>query len=832
MKGVSPMKEKIFPVLQKVAAIFFACLMLLLVIPVGLFPSDAPDTEGEVIRLDVAKEVFSAETENGAAKISRTDNGYIKFDLEQFSEIPVNEIKSAKLRLVFLKGGKESCVSVCELPGGYVTSNVARLVAVGKTLAELYPKTNADEDSLSEVDLTEHIKEKLKSGETEITATLSADAAMPAYLALSKHSDASYRPVLKIVTGTAEDTAPTTLKKSELRETATVSENDRDTSGRHLSGRNNILTAGGGREIYLKFDLVENSVIGEVKRAILSLNKLNKTESGAVRVYCINNDEWTADTITYDTRPRGEERQVPSTAVTGSGRINLDVTQAICEARSRGITTLTIRIKSADGNPIRFSGYGDYKTRPRLYLDATDDADTVCVAEAALYALGNNKAKFVTMNLADSHTAENGKTAKIRWTEYDLGGFEKTGRHIKRNGDVTRPKWFVGDVEVIAEAEISCGDYKTIREFMLTISAKAAPDYSGYKFSNYIDIGDSGSEKEQRVEISDTSSSKLRWSGANFFRFRKLYDGGAMSLNFACDGSNVNYLTLKLWTGDEQKNRFVISVPGADLKPIALNALDYSTSEESGFIYATYALPREYTDGKNILTLKLSVDGGHDESRGIYAAYLTQSPFFNPAEFAKQGEKSIGEPYFGEETIKMFIKNLRSVSMAVELDETEEAESMNTASRSVILKPEMGAAVFTGEDVNIAFAINAASGTAAIYQRSEYFDRYTEGCPVTIENGTLGIDYGDYKLVWNMTNEEKNLPLNMADFSGLYKTATDEVYYSFSEDWQMTDALPEVTTVQNGREIVIPPQNAMLFIRIDESMSDLENTDDVTKPEQ
>ena len=88
--------------MQKTAVIFFACLMLVTMLPPGLFTPDIPDDNGEVIRLNTSGETFSAVTKNGSAKIGLNDCAYLKFNLDPFAEIPLDEIKSASLRLVFL----------------------------------------------------------------------------------------------------------------------------------------------------------------------------------------------------------------------------------------------------------------------------------------------------------------------------------------------------------------------------------------------------------------------------------------------------------------------------------------------------------------------------------------------------------------------------------------------------------------------------------------------------------------------------------------------------------------------------------------------------------
>ena len=798
--------------------------MLVTMLPPGLFTPDIPDDNGEVIRLNTSGETFSAVTKNGSAKIGLNDCAYLKFNLDPFAEIPLDEIKSASLRLVFLKssGSVNNKIFVQEAVSCNLPSVVSPFSsAFGRNLATIYPHTISDEDSLSEIDLTEFIKTQLKKERKEIVFSLAGAMPISAALASSSHADAAYRPVLKIVTGMAQDTDPKTLKKAELRETATVSGTLQSASGRDLSTSSNLLVAGAKNEIYLKYDLVKGAVFGEVSRAILSLNKLDVHKSGAIRVYCINNNEWTADTISYETRPRGEETPVPSIAVNGNGRINLDITQAICEARNNGISTITLRITGEENNPLYFSGYGDLKTQPRLYINATDDEDVVCAARAAINALGRNKSGFVTMNLADSYQAENGKTAKINWTEYNLNGFEQTDSHITENGLITRPKWFEGNTQIIAEAEISCGDYHTIREFILNIPAETAPSYSGYKFSNYIDIGEDDSEKEQAFDLARVSGIKRRFISGKIFNYRTIYKSGAMALNFSCLPDCTNYLTLKLRNGDASNiSNFMLSAYSSSHEAISLSEPFDIESEETGFIYATYALPREFTDGKNTVTLCLSnvtnsLTAG--ESRGIYAAYLTQSPFFDPIQFTSNGEKFIDSPIFGAETIKMFISNLKALSQSIGFDEDTE-EELVAPEQSVAINPETGVIVFAGKDANIAFSVSENS--AKVYERLDYYDRFSDSCPVTIDGGIIIADYGSYKLLWNKSADEKPLPKNMPEMSGVYESIGENKYYTFSGERQMTDdsVIPEGAELLSGYTLVIPPQSALLLAHIADPM--------------
>lgn len=804
------MKDKTIAFIQKALAVLLACLMVLCFLPVGLIPTrDDSAPEGAFIKIPLSYESYS--NKNGeSAEIGVRNWAYYKFKLDDFNEWDDDEIHSVYLRLAFLKGSgeRENNVKISVAEGRAPT-------AWEKPVAIVHPETKGAYDGFVEVDVTDAVKNSLADGAEEVCFRITGDMDIPLRIASGAFGDPSYRPMLKAAAGNKEYDGESGITRASLVDAVYVSEKESERNGKELADKRGALVTGNGAETYLRFELDEDAVDGAVHRAVLSLDKIGG-EGDTARIFCINNDEWSGERISYSMRPRGDENTALSALYAPTrerGRISFDVTQAVCEARAQGIKTLTFRITGED-EEIIFSGKTNKKTEPRLYIEAADDDDIVCAAEAALHALGDNGASFVTRKLTSEYSSNNG-SASIRWEENSIEGEDFGNRHIAANGEITRPKWFEGDAEVMAVARIRSGKYVTERRFVLKIPAETAPDYTNYKFSNYIDIGNEDSENEQKAEFSGFSGAKRRWINGHMFTYRTAGNGSAAALNFACVPDRQNYFTIKLRSGDNSGEG---AFSAAFLNGEKINLENPPSSEEDeGFVYVTYALPREITSGKNYVTLCLSYDG-EKESGGVYAAYITQSATFEPREFAQQGEKSGGGPLFGE-GIRKFIDNLRLFKNAE--NSGGELNEVSTTSKNLTMSVDFALEdiVFTGE-TNIAFSIDSADGRASVYQRLDYYDRYSADCPVLKEDGMLLINYGDYKLVWNKSGEERALPHSILEMRGVYKELANGGYYTFISGDEMLDdsAIPEGTGAVNGQELIVAPERIMLFKKLADPM--------------
>lgn len=812
--------------------------MVLTVLPVGLIPDNSSEMIGDFIRISPEEEIYGKAYKKieEFKEIGKGSCAYFKFSLQRFldTEAKIKEINAVKLRFAFLKGSGslKNEIDINVMPEGvWPKKNVSAdfVVLAEKKIATIYPQTKGNEDSLSEIDITDYIKKCLEMGKTEVAFRLSSKNENGAIVATGKFGDSAYRPCLKVVTGVASDTDAGTLKKATLADAVYVSSEFEDVTGDKLMGKDNNLFIDRYDEAYIRFDLCDNAIFDSVYRARISLCKNDGPDNTKFKIYTINNDQWNRENISYRSRPRGSETLAGEFTVKENGRINVDVTQAVCEARSLGISSITFRIVSenTDG-AVRFYGKGDKKTEPQLFIEATDDKDVVCVTEAAINALGINSSRFVTMNLPTTYTDKNEKNAKIRWSEYSEDNKVQTNRHVTDRGKVIRPKWFEGDAVVILQARIHSGDYVTKRRYRVTVPAEKAPDYSKMTFGSYLNIGDSKSEEEHKFESVECGNRRLRWIAGRIFNCRSIRQHGAMVLNMDCNRTERNYITLKLWKGDPSPCRnFRLTALHDENCSIILESPDAEKVDDNGFVYATYPLPSEFTKGRKNINLRLenySADKKDvTESREIYGVYITQKPYFSPEEFVKQGEKIVTEPSFAEETLARFVENLKLLAISFDEDR-DEGEVERNGKLAIKHNISSGNIVVAGDELNIGISVDYKANTAVIYQKTDYYDRYCAGCPVETENDVVFVDYGELKLAINKSDETKEFPYWKTEMWGVYKNISDGSFYSFSEADEKHDdsAVPEDKAVNDGKQLLVEPQKAIMLMHIADPISGAE----------
>lgn len=812
--------------------------MVLTVLPVGLIPDNSSEMIGDFIRISPEEEIYGKSHSN-IEEFKEIGNGacaYFKFSLQRFldTDAKIKEINAVKLRFAFLKGSGslKNKIDISVIPGGvWPKKNVSAdfVVPAEKKIATIYPQTMGNEDSLSEIDITEYIKKCLEMGKTEVAFRLSSKNENGAVIATEKFRDSAYRPCLKVVTGVASDTDAGTLKKATLSDAVYVSSEFKDVTGDKLMDKDNSLFIDQYDEAYIRFDLCDSAIFDSVYRARLSICKNDGPDNTEFKIYTINNNQWNRENISYSSRPRGSEIYAGEFTTKENGRINVDVTQAVCEARSLGISSITFKIVAENAkDAVRFYGKGDKKTEPQLFIEATDDKDVVCVTEAAINALGINSSRFVTMDLPTTYMDKNERSAKIRWSEYSEDNKVQTNRHITDRGKVIRPKWFEGDAVVILQARIQSGDYATKRRYKVTVPAEKAPDYSKISFGSYLNIGDSKSEDEHKFESIECSNRRLRWIAGRIFNCRSIRQYGTMVLNMDCNKSEQNYITLKFRKEDTSAYRnFKLTALHDESCSIILESPDSEMLDDNGFVYATYSLPSKFTKDRKNISLRLenySTDKKDvTESREIYGVYITQKPFFSPEEFVKQGEKIVSEPSFAEETLSKFIENLKMLAISFDEDRDEEEVEQNgkLAMRQNILS---GNVVVAGDELNIGISVDYNKGMAVIYQKTDYYDRYCLECPAETENDIVFVDYGDYKLAINKSDETKEFPYWKTDMSGIFKSVPDGSFYIFSEDGEKNydSTIPEGKTINDGKQLLIEPNKAMLLIHFADPVSNAE----------
>lgn len=277
-------------------------------------------------------------------------------------------------------------------------------------------------------------------------------------------------------------------------------------------------------------------------------------------------------------------------------------------------------------------------------------------------------------SLPSDYRASNGLSVGIEWTQLvydntieDEGGRYLISAYLNGNKIAARPKWFEGTKKLKVNVNLTA-QYggqtltETAEANVVLAPSEPVPEFNVNDLGNYIDIGNPDSENGcfESVRSSDV---RRRTVDGTVHTYRTLDKNGAMALTLRCDPGKTNYLTVKLWGGDTGEGMLWLCDPASGNMNISgntqpkrnslvdrrdwteLNFLSGSPQFDGGFIYSTYIIPEIYTKGKEYVSLRLYSTGGHADysapsikeqtapSRGIYAAYMTQSANFNPTDF-------------------------------------------------------------------------------------------------------------------------------------------------------------------------------------------------------
>ncbi len=275
----------------------------------------------------------------------------------------------------------------------------------------------------------------------------------------------------------------------------------------------------------------------------------------------------------------------------------------------------------------------------------------------------------------DKYISSDGTEVSVKWnnvrdnTISDEKGSYQNDTYLRSDGRVTRPKWYEGTKKLIADAELSCGGASaSAKNVNITLPPEGAPSFNENTLSNYINIGDSDSEKYGFECVRDNGVQQRDVDGVKQ-TYRTLNKNGAMAVTLKCDPEKQNYFTVKFWGGDTGDGILWVCDPTTgymnidnskqptrngivDRKDwVELITTDSEPQYSGGFIYSTYLIPMIYTKGKNYVSLRIYSTGGPanyanvtikeqtEPSRGIYAAYMTQEADFDPAAF----EEIVGE---------------------------------------------------------------------------------------------------------------------------------------------------------------------------------------------
>lgn len=825
-KGANNIKNKILSFIKKTTVLLLACLMVIFVVPVWIFPSyDTPSAEGDFVRLSPIDSTYSQYSykDSPSVPIGKGSAVYLKFRLAGYSKINPDEITSVKLRLTFLagSGSKHNSIRI-----GY-TDTDSRLTseksagspcAIGPVSSIVAPYTVGSCNSISEIDITDYAKALLASDKTDITFLISSDASIPALMANNGYDDSTCRPYLKITTGMANDTDSYTHQKTLLSDCTFVSEASPDTLGYALSSKGTV-TAGNQNEIYLKFKLNREAIRDTLYSAKLRLTKTSG--KGKISICTVSNNEWSSELITYHSRPRGKESVSVDYNILSNDEPTIDISQLICDAAAKS-DIVTLKITGPSRDSISFSG-ANTADAPALYLKTSSRPEIECVQHAALSATGTNLPDHITKALTETYTDQNGKTATFQWRE--CPPLSKSSGGISPRGEITRPKWFEGKLSITAAATIKCGDYSIERLYPLTIPAESPPNYSKLSFDNYIDIGNNQSEESHKFESLNIDSGSKHFVNGRQFSYRTPRGNGTMILNLMCSPNTQNFLTLKFrCDSDSAAGKIQISPTDNSEVSSELIAPNFASTESRHFVYATYPLPETFTRDKKQISLKLHFPESSsriDKYADIYAAYITQDAFFEPKQFAKQGEIVISEPYLGANAINEFIEMLKAFSISDSNDSTVEDDTPDsiTAESSPAFSETESTVRFDNSETNMAFSFSDDNSCADIYQRTPYYDRYCSQCPSIIDGQLVMINFGDYKLVRNLSDTDTlRVPTDKLEFAGTYKNLADNTYYSFTEDTLSSEdsGIPSDAEVLKGDEMTALPGQTLLLNEISE----------------
>lgn len=876
------LKDKLMSFIQKAVLLVLAFLMLLTVLPVGLFRKATPvDKRGSLIRL-YPSEVKSNGGADRTVQIDRNSGAVLEFNLENLNSADTKDVKQIKLRLGFTcgSGAVSNRVAVTLPTEGsgisdpqnaldmYKNEMFGDFIYNFKQCAEIAPVTDGADNTINEIDVTEYAITKLKSQNKKISFGVWSKNSIPIQMIGSEYSDPYFRPYLEIITGEAAADSNTDSAKASLAEAVYVSAAKPDTNAAQLSGDAGGVLCEDDTEIYLKYDINREAIEGSPYSARLLMKTAENADAaepfGQVSISCINNNSWNADEITYNARPKGAEISLPVKAALINGEISADVTQPICEAYEMGATGITFKItldkkKERPGENQKFRVFGKSGSveQPRLFISVSDDENIVCATEAALNAIGDNSRGYVTGNLKGTYSASNGAYAKLSWQELCCDSVRRSG-YLSSNGVIMRPKWFEGNAEITALARITSGEYSTTRRYRLTVQAETKPDYSKYTFGNYIDIGNSRSENSQKFDSVNFGEPRRKSIGGRMDTCRIPSNRGCMLLNFSCASDGINYLTLKLAARDE-KDISLYAAPYGYSGGMTKLPVPEIKNDELGFVYLTYALLPEFTQNRKTVSLCVwtqIADDNSSENCGFFAAYLTQNPFFEPKQFSKQGEPALGEIYSGVNLVSGFENNAKTLLKNTDIGESDAAlaaksdepkisgkansdsendvktaksvqrinELISNAGETAVVSADKKAIVFRGVAANIAVLIND-NAAASVYERYGYYDRYSFDVSVAQnENNILAVDYGEYLILQNRGERTADAGIpNGYEKKGVYKDVVGGGYYLIGavEKSDMAD-LPSDAETHGIGELSIDGGDAVLLKRLENKLSSQE----------
>ena len=823
------MKGHLISGVKKLAVILIASLMILGLVPVGLIAK--PDTaraEGEFLRLlpiaetsvsprPSQKKLQVPHDADATQRVGALHHAYLRFHTETLLN-DTAQLRAVKLRLTLLKTPSDTTVPIrlFLMSDNNWNANMTyagRPSQMGETLLTQMAVSPAENPSVLEIDLTDYARRWQEEGRDRVSLHLDAPGSvLAAAFADRDYPDPAFRPCLKIVTGDAQDTDTPDLTKAWLSAGGSSAENS---SVKNDAVQGDAYTAGGDRSTYLKFTLNRANIQGAMYRVYLQLTALQAEPETQLTVYRLQNKDGNGEEISQGILPQGEERLVYRAPATTENLRRIDLTDVMNDSYAKGETEMAFRV-SAENGTVSFAKTG--AAAPGLAIRVSDYADVVAAEEAAVHALAENAdLDHITENLLREYIAENGERVLLSWKATESATGLPVQNGLRSDGTVTRPRWFEESHRILATAKITAGNYTRQRSYYLTILPEDAPDDSDAKYGSMVDIGTAQSEEKQRFE-SVATSSHSRWMGAQNVTYRTLRENSVMALHFAADPNVQNYITIKLWAADAFHGVQLRSLQNTEAEPVTLIQPEMVAGED-GFLYLTCALPMSFTEGLDRIHLRLTPleqEGAGGEVCNLYGAYVTQSPYFDPALFTAQGEVLVRKDPAENSSFYRFLKQLYTAASLPFQGTGGDAEDEAFVPNQTGTKPRQALLVQNGEE-KIAVSIGAVGEAVQIHRETPYYHAYTETVQKSYYDGVMtAVDYGVYRVFQNHGDAPHPLPWKAEGLSGLYEDLVQGGYVSFLKENELLDdsVLPAGTAVEDGGNRVLNPGENTVFLSL------------------
>ncbi|MCS7254052.1 MAG: hypothetical protein NZ781_08535 [Armatimonadetes bacterium] len=199
---------------------------------------------------------------------------------------------------------------------------------------------------------------------------------------------------------------------------------------------------------------------------------------------------------------------------------------------------------------------------------------------------------------------------------------------------------------------------------------------------DFVQLGDKVSEAKHNIVAPNTRIT----TGGLGEQCRQIEPEGEIAFTLRCDPKAQNYLTVKLWGSDTQSCLLFLADEsgkryGSYLSEMPELSYNRSEAEFPGrFVYVTIPIPKELTEGKTQVRLKLIAIGSvapyappdirerplKSPSRGIYRIYIHKDPFFEPEPDEKQGKPQLPKLKQCKPISELIALNRKQIDEAVE----------------------------------------------------------------------------------------------------------------------------------------------------------------------